>query len=116
MEIGSTASAVSYPLGMWGSWSGYEQHIAEAQREYLAIKKTVMLLAEKVLEEQWNEEAQGLMEKGAKLWAVKRMLGDDQISLRRLVLPKEGEDFHAWGSRELAERSYKYNEQDVLTL
>ncbi|MEO8646431.1 hypothetical protein, partial [Pseudomonas sp.] len=23
MEIGSTASAISYPLGMWGSWSGY---------------------------------------------------------------------------------------------
>ena len=23
LEIGSTASAVSYPLGMWGSWSGY---------------------------------------------------------------------------------------------
>jgi hypothetical protein len=25
MEIGSTASAVSYSLGMWGSWSGYEK-------------------------------------------------------------------------------------------
>jgi succinate-semialdehyde dehydrogenase len=25
MEIGSTASAVSYPLGMWGSWSGYNK-------------------------------------------------------------------------------------------
>ncbi|MGZ0718843.1 hypothetical protein ACXM5P_29225, partial [Pseudomonas palleroniana] len=25
MEIGSTASAVSNPLGMWGSWSGYDR-------------------------------------------------------------------------------------------
>jgi hypothetical protein len=24
MEIGSTASAVSYPLGIWGSWNGYD--------------------------------------------------------------------------------------------
>jgi hypothetical protein len=23
MEIGSTASVVSYSLGMWGSWTGY---------------------------------------------------------------------------------------------
>jgi hypothetical protein len=23
MEIGSTASVTSNPLGMWGSWSGY---------------------------------------------------------------------------------------------
>ncbi|MGH9945643.1 MAG: hypothetical protein ACRD6X_00410, partial [Pyrinomonadaceae bacterium] len=27
MEIGSTASVVSYSLGMWGSWSGYDLRI-----------------------------------------------------------------------------------------
>ena len=29
MEIGSTASAVSNPFGMWGSWSGYIQYTFE---------------------------------------------------------------------------------------
>ncbi|WP_321367008.1 chromosome segregation protein SMC [Pseudomonas extremaustralis] len=93
-----------------------DQHIAEAQREHLVIQRKAMLLAEKVLEEQWNEKAQALMDMGAKLWAVQRMLGDDQLSLRRLVLPKEGEGFDTWGSRELSERSYKYSVQDVLSL
>ncbi|MCP1486367.1 hypothetical protein J3D48_002680 [Pseudomonas fluorescens] len=93
-----------------------EQHIAEAQREHLAIQRTAMLLAEKVLEEQWNEKAQALMDMGAKLWAVQRMLGGDQLSLRRLVLPKEGEGFDTWGSRELSERSGQYSVQDILSL
>jgi len=93
-----------------------DQHIAEAQREHLAIQRTAMLLAEKVLEEQWNEKAQALMDMGAKLWAVKRMLGGDQLSLRRLVLPKEGEGFDVWGSRELSERSGQYSVQDILSL
>jgi hypothetical protein len=93
-----------------------DQHIAEAQREHSAIQRTAMLLAEKVLEEQWNEKAQALMDMGAKLWALQRMLGDDQLSLRRLVLPKEGEGFDTWGSRELSERSHKYTVQDVLSV
>jgi hypothetical protein len=93
-----------------------EQHIAEAQREHLAIQRTAMLLAEKVFEEQWNEKAQALMDMGAKLWAVQRMLGGDQLSLRRLVLPKEGEGFETWGSRELSERSGQYSLHDILSL
>ncbi|WP_283182888.1 chromosome segregation protein SMC [Pseudomonas svalbardensis] len=93
-----------------------DQHIAEAQREHLAIQRTAMLLAEKVLEERWNEKAQALMDMGAKLWAVQRMLGGDQLSLRRLVLPKEGEGFDTWGSRELSERSGQYSVQDILSL
>ncbi len=93
-----------------------DQHIAEAQREHSAIQRTAMLLAKKVLEEQWNEKAQALMDMGAKLWALQRMLGDDQLSLRRLVLPKEGEGFDTWGSRELSERSHKYTVQDVLSV
>ncbi|WGO96235.1 chromosome segregation protein SMC [Pseudomonas viciae] len=93
-----------------------DQHIAEAQREHLAIQRTAMLLAEKVLEEQWNEKAQTLMDTGAKLWAVQRMLGGDQLSLRRLVLPKEGEGFDTWDSRELSERSGQYSVQDILSL
>lgn len=32
MEIGSTASDVSYPLGMWGSWSGYDYPTEDGTR------------------------------------------------------------------------------------
>ena len=93
-----------------------DQHIAEAQSEHLAIQRTALLLAEKVLAEQWNEKAQALMDVGAKLWATQRLLGGDQLSLRRLVLPKEGEGFDTWGSRELADRSYKFTVEDILSL
>lgn len=93
-----------------------DQHIAEAQREHLAIQRTALLLAEKVLEEQWNEKAQALMDMVAKLWATQRLLRGDQISLRRLVLPKKGEGFDTWGSRELSERSFQYSVPDILSL
>lgn len=93
-----------------------DQHIAEAQREQLAIQRTALLLAEKVLEEQWNEKAQVLMDMGAKLWATQRLLGEDQLSLRRLVLPKEGEGFDTWGSRDLADRSFRFTVEDILSL
>ena len=93
-----------------------DQHIAEAQREHLAIQRTALLLAGKVLEEQWNEKAQALMDMGAKLWATQRFLGGDQISLRRLVLPKEGEGFETWGSRELSDRSYNFTVEHILSL
>ena len=93
-----------------------DEHIAEAQREHLAIQRTALLLAEKVLEEQWNEKALALMDMGAKLWAAQRLLGGDQMSLRRLVLPKEGEGFDTWGCSELADRSYKLTVQDILSL
>jgi hypothetical protein len=93
-----------------------DQYIAEAQSEHLAIQRTALLLAEKVLAEQWNEKVQALMDIGAKLWATQRLLGDDQLSLRRLVLPKEGEYFETWGSRELADRSYKFTVEDILSL
>lgn len=93
-----------------------DQHIVEAQKEHNALERTAMLLAQTVLEEQWNEKAQALMDAGGKLWAVERMLGGDQLSLRRLVLPKEGEGFDAWNSSELSERSHKHTVQDVLSL
>lgn len=93
-----------------------DQHIVEAQKEHNGIERTAMLLAQTVLEEQWNEKAQTLMDAGGKLWAVQRMLGGDQLSLRRLVLPKEGEGFDTWDSRELSERSGQFSVQDVLSL
>lgn len=93
-----------------------DQHIIEAQKEHDAIARTAMLLAQTVLEEQWNEKAQTLMDAGGKLWAVQRMLGGDQLSLRRLVLPKEGEGFDTWDSRELSERSGQFSVQHILSL
>lgn len=93
-----------------------DQHIAEAQREYSSTQKTAMYLARTVLEEQWNEQAQALMELGGKLWATEGMLGGEHLSLMKLVLPKEGEDFHSWNWHELLERSRQYSVQDILSL
>lgn len=75
-----------------------------------------MSLARTVLEEQWNEQAQALMELGGKLWNVQGMLGEEHLSLMKLVLPQEGEDFHSWTWRELLDRSGKYSVQDILSL
>nr|WP_308416446.1 chromosome segregation protein SMC [Pseudomonas chlororaphis] len=93
-----------------------DRHIAEAQREHLAIQRTAMLLARTVLEEQWNEKAQALLDFGAKLWAVQGMLGGDQPSLRRLVLPEAGGSFAKWSSSELSERALKFTVEDILSL
>lgn len=93
-----------------------DQHIAEAQREYGSIQKTAMFLARTVLEERWNEQAQALMEVGGKLWNVQGMLGGEHLSLMKLVLPQEGEDFHSWNWHELLERSRQYSVQDILSL
>nr|WP_242486635.1 chromosome segregation protein SMC [Pseudomonas sp. TH49] len=93
-----------------------DQHIAEAQREYSSAQKTAMYLARTVLEEQWNEQAQALMELGGKLWNVQGRLGGEHLSLMKLVLPKEGEDFHSWNWRELLDRSSQYSVQEILSL
>jgi len=93
-----------------------DQHIAEAQREHETIQRTAMSLARTVLEERWNEQAQTLMELGGKLWNVQGMLGGEHLSLMKLVLPQEGEDFHSWSWRELLDRSSQYSVQDILAL
>lgn len=93
-----------------------DQFIAEAQKEHKAIERKALYLARTVLEEQWNEKAQALLDMGGKLWAAINLVGGDQISLRKLVLPEEGERFGNWTSSDLSERSYKYTVQDVLSL
>lgn len=93
-----------------------DQHIAEAQKEHQTIQRTAISLVRTVLEEQWNEQAQALMELGGKLWTAQGMLGSEHLSLMKLVLPKEGEDFHSWNWRELADRSGQYSVQDILSL
>ncbi|MBA5980244.1 chromosome segregation protein SMC [Pseudomonas sp. MD195_PC81_125] len=93
-----------------------DKHIDEAQKEHKAIERQALHLARTVLEEQWNEKAQELLEMGGKLWSAINLVGGDQISLRKLVLPEEGENFHNWTSRDLWERASKYSLQDVLSL
>lgn len=93
-----------------------DRHIDEAQREYSSIKKTAISLARTVLEEQWNEQAQALMDKGAKLWAAEGMLGGEHLTLMKLVIPTKGEDFYNWTWRDLSDRSGNYNVQDILSL
>lgn len=93
-----------------------DQHIVEARKEYNAIERQALLLAHTVLEEQWNEKAKELLNVGGKLWAAYRLIDRDQINLRKLQIPEEGEQFYTWGSTDLSERSYKYTVHDVLTM
>ena len=93
-----------------------DQHIVEARKEYNAIERQALLLAHTVLEEQWNEKAKELLDVGGKLWAAYRLIDRDQINLRKLQIPEEGEQFNTWGSTDLSERSYKYTVQDVLAM
>ncbi|EJZ59887.1 hypothetical protein I1A_004241 [Pseudomonas fluorescens R124] len=53
---------------------------------------------------------------GGKLWSAINLVGGDQISLRKLVLPEEGENFRNWTSSDLWNRASKYSIQDVLAL
>ena len=93
-----------------------DQHIDEARKEHKTIERRALLLARTVLEEQWNEKAQELLEMGGKLWSAINLVGGDQISLRKLILPEEGENFRNWTSSDLWERAAKYSIQDVLSL
>jgi hypothetical protein len=93
-----------------------DQHIDEAQKEHKAIERQALHLARTVLEEQWNEKAQELLEMGGKLWSAINFVGGDQISLRKLILPEEGENFRNWTSSDLWERASKYSLQEVLAL
>ncbi|MEL4168629.1 chromosome segregation protein SMC [Pseudomonas sp. ZS001] len=92
-----------------------DKHIVEAQKEHKAIERHALLLAHTLLEEQWNAKAEELLDMGGKLWAAYRLIDRDQVALRKLVLPFEGERFGHWDSNDLVERSYKHTVQDVLS-
>ncbi|WP_085607031.1 MULTISPECIES: chromosome segregation protein SMC [unclassified Pseudomonas] len=93
-----------------------DQHIDEARKEHKTIERRALLLAQTVLEEQWNEKAQELLAMGGKLWSAISLVGGDQVTLRKLVIPEEGENFNSWTSTDLWERASKYSTQDVLSL
>lgn len=93
-----------------------DRYIVEAEQEYKAIERIALHLAHIALEEKWNQAAEALLDVGGKLWASYRLIDRDQIGLMKMVLPEQGENFHAWKFGELSDRSFKHTVQDVLTM
>jgi hypothetical protein len=89
-------------------------HITEAQTERAKIENKAAHLANTALEEQWNEAAKALLETGGKLWAARKLISLDPVSLLKLHIPEQGENFGSWTSRELADRSQQYSLLDLL--
>jgi len=89
-------------------------HITEAQTERAKIENKAAHLANTVLEEQWNEAAKVLLVTGGKLWAARKLISLDPVSLLKLHIPEQGENFGSWTSRELADRSQQYSLLDLL--
>lgn len=93
-----------------------DQHITEAQDEYKKIEKKALHLAHDALEEKWNEAAQALLDIGGKLYAVSRMINRDPISLFKLDIPQQGENFGSWKWGDLADRGSQHRLQDLLSM
>ncbi|SDS84686.1 chromosome segregation protein SMC [Pseudomonas prosekii] len=73
-----------------------DRHISEAQVEHQKIEDTALRLAHNALEEAWNEAAQALLDVGGKLYAAARLIGRDPVSLIKLDIPEQGENFGSW--------------------
>ncbi|MNG03703.1 hypothetical protein D3C84_867930 [compost metagenome] len=93
-----------------------DRHITEAQEEHQRIEKNALHLAHDVLEQQWNEAAQALLEVGGKLYAASRMINRDPISLFKLDIPQQGENFGSWKWGDLADRGSQHRLQDLLSM
>ncbi|UEH11029.1 chromosome segregation protein SMC [Pseudomonas sp. HN8-3] len=93
-----------------------DKHIAEAQQEHKKIEWESIRLAHMVLEEQWNEATEALLDVGGKLWATYNLLDHDPIGLMKLVIPEQGENFYSWKWQELSERARRHNVQDVVAI
>lgn len=93
-----------------------DRHITEAQEEHQKIEKTALRLAHMALEEKWNEAAQALLGTGGMLWAAYRLIERDQVTLLKLVIPEEGENFGSWKWHELSDRARHHTVQDLLTM
>ncbi|PIB56025.1 chromosome segregation protein SMC [Pseudomonas sp. 2995-1] len=89
-------------------------HITEAQTERAKFENKAAHLANTVLEEQWNEAAKALLEAGGKLWAARRLINRDPVSLMKLDIPEQGERFGSWTWHELADRSRQHSLLDLL--
>jgi hypothetical protein len=93
-----------------------DQHITEAQEEHKKIENQALHLAHNALEEKWNEAAQALLDVGGRLYAATRMIQRDPVSLFKLDIPEQGENFGSWRWGDLADRASEYRVQDVLAM
>lgn len=93
-----------------------DQHITEAQEERKKIENQALHLAHDALEEKWNEAAQALLDVGGRLYAASRMIQRDPVSLFKLDIPEQGENFGSWRWGDLADRASQYRVQDVLAM
>ncbi|SFH30645.1 hypothetical protein SAMN05444062_10420 [Pseudomonas syringae] len=93
-----------------------DRYIAEAQEKHKGIERDALWLSQTVLEEKWNEAARALFEVGGRLWANYNLLGIDQVSLLKLVVPQTGERVGNWTLHELSGRARNYGAQDLLQL
>jgi len=93
-----------------------DRHISEAQVEHQKIESTAMRLAHDALEETWNEAAQTLLDVGGKLYAAARLIGRDPVSLMKLDIPEQGENFGSWRWSELADRGRQHRTRDLLSM
>jgi hypothetical protein len=93
-----------------------DQHISEAQTEQNKIENTAMHLAYNVLEEKWNEAAKELLEVGGKLYAAARLIDRDAVSLHKLEIPEQGENFGSWQFRDLANRVDLHPMRELLSM
>jgi len=93
-----------------------DKHITEAQEEHQKIENTALRLAHNALEEMWNEAAQALLEVGGKLYAAAGLIGRDPVSLMKLEIPEQGENFGSWRWSELADRGRQHRKRDLLSM
>ena len=93
-----------------------DRHISEAQVEHQKIEDTALRLAHNALEEAWNDAAQTLLDVGGKLYAAARLIGRDPVSLMKLNIPEQGENFGSWRWSELADRGRQHRTRDLLSM
>lgn len=93
-----------------------DRYIEEAQQAHQKIQDTALRLAHDALEETWNETAQALLEVGGKLYAAARLIGRDPVSLMKLDIPEQGENFGSWRWSELADRGRQHCMRDLLSM
>lgn len=93
-----------------------DQHITEAQEEHKKIENQALHLAHNALEEKWNEAARALLDVGGRLYAATRMIQRDPVSLFKLDIPEQGENFGSWRWGDLADRAGHYRVHDVLAM
>ena len=93
-----------------------DRHISEAQVEHQKIEDTALRLAHNALEEAWNEAAQALLDVGGKLYAAARLIGRDPVSLMKLDIPEQGENFGSWRWSELVDRGRQHRTRDLLSM